>query len=96
MKFFTSSQSVGIVASYSYSEIVKPVGKGRCQGMSLNSLNANTNRTINFLLVLHDQEGVVVKVAKEIDIGSARRRKSCNFGLKLRNYALDSPIILVL
>ena len=56
---FTALHKVGIVASYSYSEIVKPKRSRIHQPSSMHE-HRGFERTIHLLLILHDQERVKV------------------------------------
>ena len=64
---FTVSHNVGIVASYSYNEIVKPA-KPRVHRPSSIEQVRDVHRTVHLAFILHQQERIKIQVAKEPDI----------------------------
>lgn len=52
-------------------------------------------RTVNLLLVLHDEEGVIVEITEELDVGP--RTTSAHIGgISIKANSLDAPVVLVL
>lgn len=63
----TALHKVGIVASYSYNEIVKPEKTASSPTLSY-ATNRSITHTVHLVLILHKQERVKVQVTKEPNI----------------------------
>lgn len=64
----TAFHNVGIVASYSYNDTVKPLLKMKCINPTV-MIQHRFMPTVDFAFVLHYQEGVIMDVAEELYVG---------------------------
>jgi hypothetical protein len=63
-----------MVASYSYSDTVKPVDSFKMT----NSKGRWETLAVNFVLILHDQKWVIVKITEELDVRSVENSRVSN------------------